>query len=214
MWNLLRSRDWPLKEIWENGRSARELQPPLNVTKARFTFVVAGGDYFQIWARPVPTAGRHEKVCLHSTLHPPPPLPLLLLLYRRASALGRFPLSFFREGTKEGPRVTLRDTRITLRPYNTSRLTITGLNEPSYVTESRATCKVVKSRDETLLSDADPLPSARRDIARIPRRGEVEKRLKSGRTRREVEFSHALYLYLTFDRKQSLLTSLIVFHVD
>lgn len=95
---------------------------------------------------------RHEKVC---TLLPPP-----LLSPSAAHRLSVVSLSrFFREGTKgHALRYVTRESRyahITHQPVNDHELKRAG-----YVTESRATCKVVKSRDETL--SRDPLPRSSR----------------------------------------------------
>lgn len=105
----------------------------LNVTKARFSLSRCCTPtrrlfpQIRIYSTWVPNGGAsREKVC---TL--PPPLPFLPSPSAANRRSRRFPLTFFSRGNHEGPRVTLRDTRITLRPYNTSRLTITSLNEPA-----------------------------------------------------------------------------------
>lgn len=106
----------------------------LNVTKARFSLSRCCTPTRRLFPQIYeytppgsPMVERHER-------RSAPFLPLSLSsppLPPRIAVLGRFPLTFFSRGNHEGPRVTLRDTRITLRPYNTSRLTITSLNEPA-----------------------------------------------------------------------------------
>lgn len=59
------------------------------------------------------------------------------------------------------------------------------------MTESRATCKVVKSRDETLLSrDADPLPRSSRYRANPEEEGRVKIDRKVVKLRREFSLRY------------------------
>lgn len=71
------------------------------------------------------------------------------------------------------------------------------------MTESRATCKVVKSRDETLLSrDADPLPRSSRYRANPEEEGRVKIDRKVVKLRREFSLRYVkLRCVLAFDRK-------------